>query len=135
MTVTFSSGCGPSPTVTTLAPIAGWDSCYLNFVVTELSCTITFDNVFAPCQCDASGNCSGVSTGGTSLTGTPQSLLCNGQPIPFPSTGNVDIAISGSCTYKKAGSATTNTSAGITLTKSNMLIAVSLVLCAVIGGI
>ncbi|KAI8579479.1 hypothetical protein K450DRAFT_280871 [Umbelopsis ramanniana AG] len=118
MSVTFSSGCGFSPAVTTLTPIAGWDSCYINLVVTDRSCTMTVDNVFAPCQCDASGNCSGFPLGGTSLADTSYTLPCNGQPIPFPSTGNVDIAVSGWCTYKKAGSATTNdTSAGISLTK------------------
>ncbi|KAI8579478.1 hypothetical protein K450DRAFT_272017 [Umbelopsis ramanniana AG] len=137
MPVTFSPGCGPSPTVTTLAPIAGWDSCYFSYVITDGSCTITINKVFAPCQCDASGNCSGPSTASTSLANTSHTVPCNGQPIPISvtSTNGSVSSVSGSCTYKKAGSATTyNTSAGISLTKSNMLIAASLVLCAVIAS-
>ncbi|KAG2179744.1 hypothetical protein INT44_006592 [Umbelopsis vinacea] len=134
MTITLSPGCpstGPIPTPT---PVAGYDSCYVNFVITAANCTITVDNQFASCKCDASGNCSGVSVPGTP-TDASQAIPCNGQPIPFPSTGSSEVSFSGSCTYKKAGSATTNnTSAGISLTKSNMLIAASLVLCAVIGS-
>ncbi|KAI8579480.1 hypothetical protein K450DRAFT_242317 [Umbelopsis ramanniana AG] len=136
MTITFSSGCPATTPIPTPSPVAGYDSCYANFVITAANCTITVDNQFTPCQCDASGNCSGVSVAGTPTADATQAIPCNGQPIPFPSTGSSEFSVSGSCTYKKAGSATTNnnTSAGISLTKSNMLIAASLVLCAVIGS-
>lgn len=148
MPITFSPGCGNNTWVNYPAPVAGWDSCYLNLVVTEMTCVMTIDNVYAPCKCDASGTCKSDTTSGTSSTPGLDTLLCNGQPIAFPPTGSPDISISGSCTYTKAGSiaattsttastttsTTTSVSGGITLTKSNMLIAASLVLCTFIGS-
>jgi hypothetical protein len=134
MTITFSPGCPATSPIPAPSPVAGYDSCYANFVITAANCTITIDNQFTPCQCDASGNCTGVSVAGTPTADMSQAIPCNGQPIPFPSTGSADFSVSGSCTYKKAGSATTNTSVGISLTKSSKFIAASLVLCAVIGS-
>lgn len=102
--------------------------------MTAAGCTITIDNEYAPCQCDASGNCTGVSVAGAPTTDMSQAIPCNGSPIPFPPTGSAEFSVSGSCSYKKAGSANANTSAGISLNKSNMLVIASLVLCAVIGS-
>ncbi|KAG2179741.1 hypothetical protein INT44_006589 [Umbelopsis vinacea] len=146
MSITFSPGCGNSTWSNIPAPIAGQDTCYISYAFTEMDCTMTVDKVPAPCHCDASDSC-------TSTNLPIQTLLCNGQPIAFP-TGDPNVTALGSCTYKKAGSTSTTdsvtpssaatnsatassvktTSAGISLTKSNMLIAASLVLCAVLGS-
>ncbi|KAI9283723.1 hypothetical protein BC943DRAFT_361994 [Umbelopsis sp. AD052] len=138
MSLTFSPGCGNNTWSNIPGPIAGWDTCYISYTYTGMDCTMTVDKVPAPCYCDASDSC-------TSTNAPFQTLLCNGQPIAFPDTGNPNITASGSCTYKKAGSTSTTTNSatpssvkatnvGISLTKSNMLIAASLVLCAVIGS-
>ncbi|KAH8548152.1 hypothetical protein BGW37DRAFT_470315 [Umbelopsis sp. PMI_123] len=132
MTITYSSGCGVAPAIPSATPLPGWDSCYANFIISEPNCTITITNEFVPCQCDTSGNCKGVSVAGDNSTAA-QALPCNGQPIPFPNTTVSGFSVSGSCTYKKAAS-TTSTNGGITLTKSSILIAASLVLCAVVGS-
>ncbi|KAG2179743.1 hypothetical protein INT44_006591 [Umbelopsis vinacea] len=137
MSITFSSGCGSNNSYKIASPIAGWDTCYLSFVITDMGCIITADKVAARCHCDASGNCA--------VGDATSTLLCDGQPIvPFPHSGDPNAMVSGSCTYKKSGSTSTpasvtitsggTTSAGISLTKSNMLITASFVLCAVIGS-
>ncbi|KAI9283721.1 hypothetical protein BC943DRAFT_361991 [Umbelopsis sp. AD052] len=140
MSTSFSPGCGNNTYTDIPSPIAGWDTCYVSYVITEGNCVMTADKVPVPCQCDASDRC----TSSSSVGDAPQTLICNGQPTPYPPVDGPNATISGSCTYKKAGSTSTpntvtvttggTTSAGISLTKSNMLIATSLVLCAVIGS-
>lgn len=152
MSIIYSPGCG-NHTVSTIPVLNnGSNICYFNIVVTEISCIRIFNNMSTVCQCDASDNCVDRPSSSYNFTSgwpdypllTVDSLPCNGRPIAFPPTGSPNVSISGSCTYTKANpAAVANTvnitgsisSAGITLTKSNMLIAASLVLCAVIGSL